>query len=97
MARRWLLLMLMALIGCGGGGTAIVDDAPLREAIGRYLQSRNMAMKIKEIKQGPAIDGNTATLTASMVHEQLGGPSVTWEFQFAKQADGSWQVTQHKD
>ena len=26
-----------------------------------------------------------------------GGPSVTWEFQFAKQPDGTWLVTAHED
>ena len=87
---------ILALGGCQKLASA-VDDAPFRNAIGDYVQGNNMAMKINEIKQGPVIDGDTARLTASMTHEQLGGPSVTWEFQFVKQPDGSWRATSHKN
>src|SRR5687767_14545115 len=90
---RLSLLLLMA--ACNGPSSA-VDDTPFRAAVASYLQSNNMAMKIKEVKEGPVIDGNTATLTASMTHEQLSGPSVTWKLQFAKQSDRSWQVTRHE-
>ena len=86
---------LVVVAGCGQPA-ATVPDPPFREAIGQYLQANNMAMKIKEIKQGPTIAGESAELKASMMHEQLGGPSVTWTFQFAKQ-DDSWRVTSHHD
>jgi hypothetical protein len=85
------------LLGCGTPPATTVNDAPFREAVAQYLQANNMAMKIKDIKQPPAIEGNIATMTASMTHEQLGGPSVTWTFQFAKQPTGDWQVTKHED
>ncbi len=91
-----VMLTATILMGCGAPAVT-VEDAPFREAIGRYLQANNMALKIKEIKQGPIIEGEAAELKAAMTHEQLGGPSVTWQFQFAKQPDGSWQVTSHKD
>jgi hypothetical protein len=55
-----------------------------------------MAMKIKEIKQAPAVDGDKAQLQASLTHEQLGGPAVTWDFEFEKQADGTWRVLRHR-
>ena len=93
---RYVCAILIALLVAScSSPTASVDDAPFRDAIGRYLQSNNMAMKIKELKEGPVVDGDAAHLTASMVHQQLEGPSVTWKFQFAKQSDGSWQVTRY--
>jgi hypothetical protein len=42
------------------------------------------------------IEGEQAAVSASLTHEQLGGPSVTWKFQFTKQS-GDWQVTAHED
>lgn len=53
-----------------------------------------MAMAVKEIKQGPAVQGERGQLTASLTHEQLGGPSVTWTFHFQKQPDGTWRVVE---
>jgi len=89
-------LFFFAAMGCGSP-EAQMDDEPFRQAIGRYVEPRNMAMKIKEVKQGPVVDGDSATLTASMTHAELGGASVTWVFQFAKQSNGAWQVTSHQD
>jgi len=91
-----LLLAASLLTGCAPSAPT-PDDTPFRAAIGDYLRSHNMAMTIKEIKEGPQIDGDTARLSASMTHEQLGGPSVTWEFEFARQPDGSWQAIRHQD
>jgi hypothetical protein len=95
---RWLYSVLLSLLlaGCGSA-TPAVDDTPFREAIGGYLETRNMAMKIKETKQGPTVQGDTASLRASLIHAQLEGPSVTWVFHFQKQPDGSWRVTGHED
>ena len=90
------LTVLAALVGCAEQAPT-VDDAPYREAVVEYLQNNNMALAIKEIKAGPTIDGGNARLSASLTHDQLGGPSVTWEFQFAKQPDGTWLVTAHTD
>lgn len=90
------LLFVLAVSGCGSPAPQ-VDEEPFRQAIGRYLESHNMAMKIKAIKEGPVVEGDAASLTASMTHAQLGGPSVTWVFQFAKQSDGKWQVTSYAD
>ncbi len=96
------ILILTCLIGaaasCGcGKATATVDDAPFRAAIADYLKANNMALKVKNIKEGPVVEGEQASLSASLTHEQLGGPSVTWKFQFAKQPDGDWRVTMHED
>lgn len=94
---RWgPCLAIAVVLGCGAPAPT-VDDAPFRDAVAQYLQANNMAMKIKDIKQSPAVEGDTATMTASMTHEQLGGPSVTWTFNFAEQPDGSWRVTKHED
>lgn len=94
---NWLACIMIAvsIIGCSTAAP-ILDDSAFREAIRQYLQANNMAMAIKEVKEGPTIHGDGATLTASMTHEKLGGPSVTWEFQFSKRPDGSWEVTRHK-
>jgi hypothetical protein len=93
---RCAILVTLISIGCNASKPT-ADEQPFREAIGQYVIANNMAMKMKEIKEGPVIDGNSARMTASMVHEQLAWPSVTWEFQFAKQANGAWQVTRHTD
>ena len=90
------LCLTAVLVGCAKQASQ-VDDAPFREAIERYLQESNMALAIKEIKSGPTIDGSNAALSASLTHDQLGGPSVTWDFQFARQPDGNWSVTGHQD
>lgn len=52
---------------------------------------------IKSIKAGPEISGDTAHLTASLVHEELRGPSVTWSFHFEQQQNGAWTVVRHED
>ncbi len=90
------LLGATGLHGCGAP-TPTVDDAPFRTAIADYLRINNMALKVKAIKTGPVVDGEQASLSASLTHEQLGGPSVTWTFQFAKQPTGDWRVTMHED
>ena len=102
MAANRIHLFLACLIGttwlCGCGPPApTVDDAPFRIAIADYLKANNMALKVKDVKEGPVVDGEQASLSASLTHEQLGGPSVTWKFQFAKQPAGNWAVTSHED
>ena len=97
-----MLAMVACLIGtaaiCGcGTPTSTVDDAPFLAAIADYLKTNNMALKVKDVKEGPNVDGEQASLSASLTHEQLGGPSVTWTFQFAKQPAGGWRVTAHED
>jgi hypothetical protein len=90
--------LICATVFCGcGTPTPPVDDAPFRAAIADYLKVNGMALKIKNIKEGPVIDGEQASLSASMTHEQLGGPSVTWTFQFTRQPAGGWRVTKRED
>ena len=84
------------LIGCGEPEVT-VDPTPFKAAITTYLDRGNMAMAVKEVKEGPTVDGDTATLTASLTHAQLGGPSVTWDFRFEKSPDGAWKVVSHDD
>jgi hypothetical protein len=92
-------MIVFCLLSLGGCGTepVTVDDAPFRDAIGQYLEANNMAMKVKEIKETPVIEGDKAHVQASLVHEQLAGPSVTWNFEFAKQTDGTWRAVKHED
>jgi hypothetical protein len=89
-------LLFVACTGCHDRRAA-VEETPFREAIERYLKAHNMALAIKEIKEGPRVEEQTATLQASLVHQELGGPSVTWTFHFARQTDGSWLVERHED
>jgi hypothetical protein len=89
-------LVVVGVLGCGGK-SASVDATPFRQAIDEYLRDNNMALAIKAIKTGPTMDGDTAHLTASLVHEELSGPSVTWSFHFEQQQDGEWTVVRHED
>ena len=88
-------LALAAVVGCGGKAASSVDPAPFKKAVAAYLERGNMAMALKEIKSGPELEGTSATMTASLTHAQMGGPSVTWIFTFEKSADGTWKATKH--
>jgi len=91
-----IALIAFGAMGCGEK-SAPVDATPFRQAIDDYLRRNNMALAIKAIKAGPTISGDTAHLSASLVHEELGGPSVTWSFHFERQQDGEWTVVRHVD
>ena len=84
------------LAGCGGSEST-VDSGPFESAIARYLDRNNMGMAVKEIKEGPTVDGDTATLVASLTRADVGGPSTTWTFRFEKNADGTWNALSHED
>ena len=88
-----LALCCCSLIGCGEPEVT-VDPAPFESAIAKYLERNNMAMAVKEVKEGPTVSDETATLVASLTHAELGGPSVTWKFRFEKSADGTWEVVE---
>ncbi len=83
------------MAGCGEKKAA-VDTTPFSQAVVVYLDENDMALRIKAIKTGPDIDGDKATMTASMTRAQVGGPSVTWVFEFKKQ-NGTWTVVRHTD
>jgi hypothetical protein len=87
--------LLAAVAGCGGKPASSVDPEPFKKAVATYLERGNMAMALKEIKSGPEITGATATMTASLTHAQMGGPSVTWTFTFEKNPDGTWKAAKH--
>jgi ketosteroid isomerase-like protein len=89
-------IFMVSWLGCGGTKGALADPEPFKKAIAQYLERNNMAMALKEIKEGPTVQGNTATLTASLTHAALGGPAVTWQIRFEKNADGSWKAVSHK-
>ncbi len=83
--------------GCRRTPGEAVDAAPFRAAVERYLDQHEMALAIKAVKQGPSVEGDTATMTVSLTHAQLGGAAVTWEFSFQKNADGTWRAVSHHD
>ena len=91
-------LAVCCLAGCGGSDepTATEDPAPFLQAVEKYLDRNNMAMSVKEVKTGPTVDGNTATLTASFTRSEVGGPARTWTFTFEKDAHGVWIATNHE-
>jgi len=91
-----VVLLVFSLSGCGPAEPA-VDPAPFEAAVTEYLRQKNMAMAVKQIKEGPTVTGKTATLTASLFHAELKGPTVTWEFSFQQTAGGGWKVVAHKD
>ena len=69
----------------------------MKVAIERYLRENDMALRIKAIEQGPTITGTQATMSVSLTHAELGGPSVVWEFQFEQEPSGVWRATSHHD
>jgi hypothetical protein len=94
----WLFLLVALLSGCAkakSGGDA-TDLAAFKKAIAEYLERNNMAMALKEVKEGPVIKEKAATLTASLVHATMGGPAVTWQFTLEKDPQGTWKVLSHR-
>ena len=95
--RAYLLgtLAFCCLAGCGGSGepSATEDPAPFLQAIEKYLDRNNMGMAVKKVKAGPTVDGDTATLTASLTRAEVGGPSTTWTFTFERNSQGVWNAT----
>ena len=89
--------LLVLVLGCGGPPEPAVASGPFEEAVAKYLDEHNMALAIKEVKAGPSVDGDTATMTVSLTHAELGGASVTWDFEFEKIEDGSWKAVGHQD
>lgn len=90
LAATWLV----ASSGCGQK-EQVEDPAPFLQAVTVYLQKNDMALKVKTIRSGPTVKENQAQMTAALTHAELGGPAVTWELQFVRQSDGTWQVTSH--
>jgi len=91
-----LALACAWLAGCGKPEST-VDAAPFESAIATYLDRNHMRMAVKDVKEGPAVTDDTATLVASLTRADVGGPSVTWKFHFEKQGDGSWKAVRHED
>jgi len=95
-ARLALLVALVAGCGKSSPKEAAVDVEPFKKAIAEYLERNNMAMAVKEMKEGPVVTGAKATLTASLAHATMGGPTVTWEFTLEKGGTGAWKVVSRK-
>ena len=99
--QAYLLGVLAAccLAGCGGSGepAATEDPAPFLKAIEKYLDQHNMGMSVKEVKAGPTVNADTATLTASLTRSEVGGPSTTWTFTFEKDPLGAWKATSYEE
>jgi hypothetical protein len=96
--RRFVLLAALVCFtaGCDKSAAPDVDPQPFEAAIARYLDQNNMGVALKDIKAGPTIEGQTATLTASLHHATMGGPAVTWTFRFEQDAGGTWKAVSHK-
>jgi hypothetical protein len=88
-------VLTAVLAGCAKKAASTVDPEPFKKAVAAYCERNNMAMALKEIKSGPEVSGATATMTASMTHAQLPGPSVTWTITFEKDAAGAWMAAKH--
>lgn len=93
----YFITSIMFFAGCGKSTEATVDSGPFEEAVAKYLDEHNMALAIKAVKEGPLVDGDTATMTASLTHAELGGASVTWKFEFEKGADDGWKAVGHQN
>jgi hypothetical protein len=95
--RALVLLAVLACLstGCGKSAAPSVDPQPFEAAVAQYLDQNNMGVALKDIKAGPTIEGNTATLTASLHHPTMRGPAVTWTFRFEQGVDGTWKAVSH--
>ena len=91
-----LASLFVFVLGCGGAAGPAVDSGPFEEAVAKYLDEHNMLLAIKAVKAGPIVDGNTATMTTSLTHAELGGAAVTWDFEFEKGEDGTWKAVRHE-
>lgn len=91
-----LALFCGCLTGCSEPKSSI-DPAPFKAAIATYLDQNNMGMVVKEVKEGPTVEGDAATLVASLTRADVGGPSTTWTFRFEKDADGTWKAVGHEN
>ena len=91
-----LALLVCLSLGCGKSQSPAADPEPFKAAVAQYLEQNNMAMALKQIKDGPTIEGKTATLTASLQHATIPGPAVTWTFSFEQNADGSSGISKHR-
>lgn len=93
-----LAVTLTCIPGCGKSAPT-ADPVPFEAAVEQYLAKNDMALRLKEIRQGPTISGDSATMSASMTHKELGGPSVVWTFQFQRAQPGgtAWNVASHSD
>ncbi len=90
-----LAIVIGSVSGCGQAAPT-ADPAPFEAAVTKYLDQHDMALQIKRIRQGPTIEGERATMSASMTSRDVGGPSVAWTFQFERHdADGAWRVVSH--
>lgn len=91
-----LVAVLAGLCGCAKPEPT-ADPAPFEAAVAQYLSDNNMALKLKEIRHGPTVAGDHATMSASLTHRELGGPSVVWTFEFDRSGAGAWKAVRHSD
>ncbi len=91
-----LAVVIVFGVGCRQAKKPTADPQPFKKAIAEYLDRNNMALAVRGIVEGPTIDGNTATLSAALTHAELGGATVTWEFTFQKNPNGTWRVVSEK-
>jgi len=80
-----------------GGRTASQLVLPHRWREGRSRWSLDFVKDFTIFEISSTVTGKTATLTASLFHAELQGPSVTLEFSFQQNPDGNWKVVGHED
>ena len=84
---------MVVMAGCGKDAPTAAEIAPFEAAIGAYLKSHSMGMKVAEVKS-LEIERDTATAVCAM--QEAGGLygnlSVKWTFTFSKNENGVWQV-----
>jgi len=81
--------------------TAVLVAAVLCAALGAITGGRFMLLLYWAMLGGSfalvsTLNGDRATMVALMTHEQLGGPSVVWTFQFGR-TDRRRSVVSHPD
>ena len=87
-----LLVLALALAGCGAKKPTEEETAPLRVAIEAYLREKNMGMK-PDTFESLAIEGDAATAEVRMAAKDVAyGMRPRWTFTFRKEGD-AWTVT----
>ena len=90
-----LILVALALAGCGDNRPTPAETAPFQKAVEEYLGAKSMDMKVAGF-ESLDIDGDAAAADVQMAHkDDIVGLKPVWEITF-KRTGGTWKVAKAK-